>query len=48
MNHVILHDVRAAFFLIMGLLMLATICAVAALSTVMRPVRWADRRSAQF
>jgi CO/xanthine dehydrogenase Mo-binding subunit len=47
MNHVILHDVRAAFFL-MGLLMLATICAVAALSTVMRPVRWADRRSAQF
>jgi hypothetical protein len=43
MNHVILHDVRAAF-----LLMLATICAVAALSTVMRPVRWADRRSAQF
>ena len=30
MNHVILHDVRAAFFLMMGLLMLATICAVAA------------------
>ena len=48
MNHIILHDVRAAFFLMMGLLMLAMICAVAALGTVMRPVRWADRRSAQF
>lgn len=48
MNFVILHDVRAAFFLMMGLLMLAMICAVAALGTVMRPVRWADRRSAQF
>jgi hypothetical protein len=48
MNHIILHDVRAAFFLLVGLAMLAMICAVAALSTVMRPVRWADRRSAQF
>ena len=48
MNHVILQDVRAAFFLFVGLLMLAMICAVAALGTVMRPVRWADRRSAQF
>ena len=48
MNHVILHDMRAACFLMMGLLMLAMICAVAALGTVMRPVRWADRRSAQF
>jgi Tfp pilus assembly protein PilN len=48
MNQVILQDVRAAFFLMMGLLMLAMICAVAALGTVMRPVRWADRRSAQF
>jgi hypothetical protein len=48
MNHIILQDVRAAFFLMMGLLMLAMICAVAALGTVMRPVRWADRRSAQF
>jgi Tfp pilus assembly protein PilN len=48
MNHVMLNDVRAAFFLLMGLLMLAMICAVAALGTVMRPVRWADRRSAQF
>ncbi|HZH50003.1 MAG TPA: hypothetical protein VFD86_09560 [Nitrospira sp.] len=48
MNHIILHDIRAGFFLLMGLAMLAMICAVAALSTVMRPVRWADRRSAQF
>lgn len=48
MSNVILHDMRAAFFLMLGLLMLAMICAVAALGTVMRPVRWADRRSAQF
>ena len=48
MNHLILHDMRAGFFLFVGLAMLAMICAVAALSTVMRPVRWADRRSAQF
>jgi CO/xanthine dehydrogenase Mo-binding subunit len=48
MNHLILHDVRAGFFLMIGLVMLAFICAVAALSTVMRPVRWAERRSAQF
>jgi len=48
MNHLILHDIRAGFFLLVGLAMLAMICAVAALSTVMRPVRWADRRSAQF
>jgi sorbitol-specific phosphotransferase system component IIBC len=48
MNHVVLHDVRAGFFLLVGLAMLAFICALAALSTVMRPVRWADRKSAQF
>ena len=48
MNHVILHDMRAAFFLMLGLLMLAMICAVAALGTVMRAVRWAYRRSVQF
>ena len=48
MNHVVLHDVRAGFFLMVGFAMLAFICAVAALSTIMRPVRWADRRSAQF
>ena len=48
MNHVILHDVRAGFFLMVGLAMLAFICAVAALSTVMRPARWADRKPAHF
>lgn len=48
MNHIILHDVRGGFFLIVGLAMLVFICAVASLSTVMRPVRWADRKSAQF
>jgi heme/copper-type cytochrome/quinol oxidase subunit 4 len=48
MNHAVLHDVRAGFFLMVGLTMLAFICAVAALSTVMRPARWADRKSAQF
>jgi hypothetical protein len=48
MNHVVLHDVRAGFFLMVGLAMLAFICAVAALSTVMRPARWADRKEAQF
>jgi len=48
MNNVILHDMRAAFFLMLGLVMLAMICAGAALGTVVRRVRWADRRSAQF
>lgn len=48
MNHVILHDVRGGFFLLVGLAMLAFICAVAALSPVMRPVRWADRKLPQF
>jgi hypothetical protein len=48
MNHVVLHDVRASFFLMVGLAMLAFICAMAALSTVMRPARWADRKSSQL
>ena len=48
MNHVVLQDVRASFFLMVGLAMLALICAVAALSTVMRPARWADRKPTQF
>ena len=46
MHHAGLHDVRAGFFLMLGLAMLVFICAVAALSTVMRPSRWADRNSA--
>jgi sorbitol-specific phosphotransferase system component IIBC len=40
-----MNDMRAGFFLMVGLAMLAFICAVAALSTVMRPGRWADRKS---
>jgi heme/copper-type cytochrome/quinol oxidase subunit 4 len=48
MNHVVLHDFRAGFFLMVGLTMLAFICAVAALSTVMRPARWADRKPTHF
>ena len=48
MNHEVLHDVRAGFFLIVCLAMLAFICAVAALSTVMRPARWTDRKPAQL
>ena len=48
MNRVALHDVRAGFFLMVSLVMLAFICAVATLSTVMRPARWADRKPAQF
>jgi len=48
MNHVVLHEVRAGFLLMVGLAMLAFICAVAALGTVMRPARWADRKESQF
>ncbi|HEU4683382.1 MAG TPA: hypothetical protein VFS39_02620 [Nitrospira sp.] len=48
MNQVFLHDVRAGFFLLVGLAMLAMICAVAALGTVMRPARWADRRAIRY
>jgi Tfp pilus assembly protein PilN len=47
MNHIVPHDVRAGFFLMVGLAMLTLICAVAALSTVMHPARWTDRKSAQ-
>jgi sorbitol-specific phosphotransferase system component IIBC len=48
MNHAIFNDLRASCFLMVGLAMLAFICAIAALSTVMRPARWADRKPAQF
>lgn len=48
MSHAVLHEVRAGFLLTVGLAMLALICAVAALSTVMRPARWADRKPSQF
>ena len=48
MNHAVLHEVRASLLLMVGLAMLVFICAVAALSTVMRPARWADRKQDQF
>jgi hypothetical protein len=47
MNH-IPHDIRAAFYLLIGFVMLTMISAVAALDTVMRPMRWSERRSAQL
>lgn len=40
----VLHDVRAAFFLIIALAMLLFICTVAGLGAVLRPVRWSDRK----
>lgn len=40
----ILHDTRAWFFLLVGAGMLLMICALAGLGTVMRPVRWSERR----
>ncbi|MGH7183872.1 MAG: hypothetical protein ACREJN_18105 [Nitrospiraceae bacterium] len=44
MNDTVPHDVRGGLFLMVGLATLAFICAVAALSAVMRPARWADRK----
>jgi len=41
----VLHDVRAGFFLVIALAMLAFICAVAALGAMLRPVRWSDRKA---
>ncbi|MBS0183145.1 MAG: hypothetical protein JSS39_12150 [Nitrospira sp.] len=40
----VLHDVRAAFFLVIALTMLLFICAVAGLGAVLRPIRWSDRK----
>ena len=47
MNH-ILQVIRATFYLVVGFAMLAMICAVTALGTFMRPMGWAERRSAQL
>lgn len=41
----VVHDVKAAFLLAVGLAMLVLICAIAGLGTVMRPARWSDRRA---
>lgn len=40
----VLHDVRAAFFLVIALAMLLFICALTGLGAVLRPVRWTDRK----
>jgi hypothetical protein len=39
----VLHDVRAAFFLVIALAMLLFICALAGLGAVLQPIRWSDR-----
>jgi hypothetical protein len=40
----VLHDMRAAFFLVIALAMLLCICAMAGLGAVLQPVRWSDRK----
>ena len=47
MSHAVFNDFRAGFFLMVGLAILVFICAIAAVSAVMRPARWADRKLAQ-
>lgn len=41
----VLHDMRAAFFLVIALAMLLFICAIAGLGAVLRPVRWSERKA---
>lgn len=41
----VLHDMRAAFFLVIALAMLLFICALAGMGAVLKPVRWADRKA---
>jgi hypothetical protein len=40
----VLHDVRAAFVLVIALAMLLFICALAGMGVVLQPVRWSDRK----
>ncbi len=40
----VLHDMRAAFFLVIVLAMLLFICALAGLGAVLQPTRWSDRK----
>lgn len=40
----VLHDVRAAFFLVIALAMLVFISVIAGLGAVLQPVRWSDRK----
>lgn len=39
------HEMKGAFFLLASFALLATICAIAALGTVMRPQRWCERET---
>ena len=41
----ILHDMRAACYLLIALAMLLVICALAGLGAVLQPVRWSDRKA---
>ncbi|MBK8277830.1 MAG: hypothetical protein IPP12_08975 [Nitrospira sp.] len=43
----VLHDMRAAFFLVVALAMLLFICALAGVGAVLQPVRWADRNGSR-
>jgi hypothetical protein len=40
-----MQDMKGGFFLIASFLLLAMICAIAALGTVMRPQRWCERET---
>ena len=40
----VMHDMKAGFFIVVALAMLLFICAIAALGTVLQPVRWSDRK----
>jgi hypothetical protein len=40
----VMHDMRAAFFLVIALAMLLFICAIAGLGAVLQPIRWSDRK----
>ena len=39
------HDMKGGFFLLASFLLLATICTIAALGTLMRPQRWCERET---
>ena len=38
-----MHEIKGWFFLALSLLFLMTICAIAAMGMIMRPVRWGSR-----
>ncbi len=41
------HDLKGALILFLCFAMLAFICGLAALSTVMRPAKWSDRQESR-